>query len=420
MKKITACLFLFINAFAINTLTAQKNYIKGVIVTNNNDTVHGTINYHNWDENPSAIQFVKEGTTEVISYKPMQIKAFTVATDYYESATVDIDATSQRLEDLGNSIEPLMIKDTVFFSVYVKGEASLYYYKSKNDRKHFFIKKNNITEELINNYYYKHLDDQELLVKSDKYKQQLINHLADCSGITEDITTLNYRGNELLKLFIKYNKCRNTSVVFIKKSDNFIFEPFIIAGASITKLNFFTTPDYLGDVVFNRSTNFALGLALNIVLPRKSKTASLYNELLYKTYQMEAFRGTKYYDINYSNTKKYVFNFTYLKLTTLLRFTYPGKKLNPFFNIGMTNAYAIRSVNTLTIETQIYNSHYSETKPAIDDIKKYEAGIAIGIGILYKHISLDCRYERGNSMAKASDQVRCVTDNYYVLLGYRF
>ncbi len=415
MKTTIACLFLFINAFAI----AQKNYIKGVIITNDNDTIHGTINYLNWDKNPDAVQFVKEGTTEEISYKPIQIKAFIVATDYYESAIVAIDNSTKQLEHLSHSPDPVMVKDTVFLSAYVIGKVGLYYFKDKTDRKHFFIKKNNLMQELINNYFYFYNEGIDELIKSEKYKRQLIMEMDDCEGIIDDIKKLTYTSVELSRLFKKYNLCKNVTPLFVKKREKFIFEPTLIAGFSSTKFHFESTvPNYLQEAHFNRSSDLVFGIAVNIVIPRKRKALSLYNEFMYKSYGAKA-DVTTYFDSYTRFDKHYIFDFTYLKLVTLLRYIHPGKIFQPFFNIGITNGYAIKILNTQIVETTTAYNYRSYTIPAISDFRKYEQGAIGGVGVFYKHFSLEGRFEVGNGMSTTA-YLYSTIKSYYLLLAFKF
>ena len=85
MKK--AILFLLLLATMPIQTTAQVNPQKGYVITNGNDTVHGTIDYLTDARNAKACLFQKRGEEGYKSLSPSDIKGYRLADDgiYYVS-----------------------------------------------------------------------------------------------------------------------------------------------------------------------------------------------------------------------------------------------------------------------------------------------------------------------------------------------
>ena len=68
-------------------LAAQVNPQKGYVITNENDTVYGTIDYLTDAQNVKACLFQKAGESEYKSLSPSDIKGYRLADDgiYYVS-----------------------------------------------------------------------------------------------------------------------------------------------------------------------------------------------------------------------------------------------------------------------------------------------------------------------------------------------
>ena len=83
MKRINLILLLL--AIMSVKLTAQVNPQKGYIITNNNDTIHGTIDYLTDAQNAKSCLFQKAGESDYKSLTPADIRGYRLADDgiYY-------------------------------------------------------------------------------------------------------------------------------------------------------------------------------------------------------------------------------------------------------------------------------------------------------------------------------------------------
>ena len=86
MKKIIAFFLLSLATLPMQ-LAAQVNPQKGYIITNGNDTVHGTIDYLTDAQNVKACLFQKKGESVFKPLSPKDIKGYRLAGDgiYYVS-----------------------------------------------------------------------------------------------------------------------------------------------------------------------------------------------------------------------------------------------------------------------------------------------------------------------------------------------
>lgn len=123
MKQIltAALLVIMLSGLSGQTLDKARNPVKGYVITNDNDTIHGTIDYLSGAENAEVCHFCPEGKSEFQPYSPDDIKGYRFQNDgvYYVSRT-------------------LPVKGKIFAEYLLKGGVSLYRYED-GMRTLFFI-----------------------------------------------------------------------------------------------------------------------------------------------------------------------------------------------------------------------------------------------------------------------------------------
>ena len=233
MKKIlfySLCFFITI-LFTSNETFAQKNFIEGYIITLKKDTVKGTIDYREWNLNPSSIHFI-DATGKKSTFKPDDISGFYVPPkDLYISSHVSIDLSSIEPKDLIEHKDPKIVKDTALFLLtVVKGKASLYYMKDHNNREHYYVSKdgNPLIELLIKKNYMDNYDGNTMnhnyLATVELFKGQLILLFDDCPSLKRNINNSEYLYSSIRSLVIKYNECQHSSIDFVKKEEPIKFK----------------------------------------------------------------------------------------------------------------------------------------------------------------------------------------------------
>ena len=107
---------------------AQTNLKSGYIITLQNDTIHGTINYRMEKKNERRCKFRRDGERKFTSYSPEEINAYRADNDefYYVAKTVDINGKPVRK----------------FVGYLVKGGMNLYHYL-KNGKIYYLLEGEN-------------------------------------------------------------------------------------------------------------------------------------------------------------------------------------------------------------------------------------------------------------------------------------
>ena len=116
-------------------LVAQSNYQAGFVVTNNGDTLDGSIDYKRWDRSPGRISFKTSSESKV--YAPLDIKSFMVANETYVSAIVDVDISPFKIGELDDVSQPIFSKDTVFLQSLIEGDKEFTLFERPKWKKSF-------------------------------------------------------------------------------------------------------------------------------------------------------------------------------------------------------------------------------------------------------------------------------------------
>ena len=122
MQKLICILLCALLANA--SLYAQTNPKSGYVITNENDTIAGTIDYLSDNRNCKECHFIPHGSDMMTIYKPLDIQGFRFADNgaYYVRKLLTFNSESKN----------------VFAELLVKGGVSLYYYSETDEDYYFF------------------------------------------------------------------------------------------------------------------------------------------------------------------------------------------------------------------------------------------------------------------------------------------
>ncbi len=416
---------LVILLFSSIGIYSQGNWEYGFIVKKNNDTIHGQIELKTINKYFEKINFNANGI--ITTYHPKQINSFSIKTEkqnlQFNSSVVKIELSDNSFSKLTNNPKPNLIIDTIFVQLLVQGAKNLYYYEDLIfGNKHFLIDENNgILTDLIFKKYYINAS-QTQIGYNEQFKGQLINHLTNCKQINfESINTIKFKSDALINLFTDYNNCfENQQASYIYKAEKSKVQFGLLLGGNLNTIQFKSSTDKINEVKLNQSIGLNLGLFINIPLSKTNNKWCFYNELLYSSYKHT---GTGY-NIYFNNPtwyKKVIevgISATYIKLFTALQYQIQSYKLKPFIQLGISNGYAIQSKSNSNIESRFYSTTTEETI-ALIEFRKYEQSLFGGLGVNYKKVGCEVRYELGNGMSKISS-LTSRTSNLYFLINYRF
>lgn len=212
MKLLTKllCLACLLPAFA----NAQSNFKPGYIVTLKGDSVDGTIDYRQWEVNPTAITFRNTSGAEN-NYTATDIKAFGInGLEKYESYTLAISNDATEISKLALKPDTSTIIKTAFFKLTATGRnvCLLQYIDAIKTR--FFVKSNSaaLPEELIYHAYY-NADESSSVKYVTSYRGQLSN-LAISAGVDsksfeDKIAQAAYNESDIVKIVQIINGASN-------------------------------------------------------------------------------------------------------------------------------------------------------------------------------------------------------------------
>ncbi len=337
----------------IGSSYGQNDFRSGFIVTLDNDTIQGQVDYRSNSKNyESCIFKIEEGEKE---YYPNQIIGFGYNDDKFFSS---------------------QIIEGSFVEVLVTGEISLY----KSRDKYHIVKDTSFfnLESIIEKV---EIDGKTGKKEIGKWKGVLTYLISDClqnpNGLTSNMK-LSERG--LARLIVKYNKCTGTELVEFKAKKPWTkFDFGAILGVSRSEITtegsgFFS---YLDDSY--SSIDPSIGVLIAASFPRITERMAFQGEL-------------HFLKSSYSSSVELPMSFiqlhdTFIDLTTLslpisLKYSFPEKRYGFYIQGGINFDYHLNS-STRLISEQI-RGDVVNTFPEISpfEINDSQVGYWGGIGIL--------------------------------------
>lgn len=342
---------------------------------------------------------------------------FQVHSKIYVSVVVQSEQSSVKTHELDHSPSLQISTDSTFLLTLVRGARSLYFNRGEAGNENFYIPGDYGFDLLVYKRYINDADGN--ISENKKYIGQLALYLRDCREIQSLLKDLSYTQHSLMNLFQKYFSCVSSTPDHLKIKEKRKPDIGALVGLSMTTLDFKGTGyRYLVDTDYDLSVNLAMGLFFNARLAGNQGKWSISNELMLAFYECEG----EYTD--YENEDKYSIISTaigsgFLRINSMIRYTYPVKKLQPYVNAGFSVGLVFMQSNDKRTYTKFYSSEKVERDEALGAFRNYELSCLAGIGARYGRFHLESRYERGNGMSEYSG-IKSITQRIYILLGYRF
>lgn len=199
---------------------SQSTFDAGYVVTLEDDTIKGFIGSNNKVISPVIIAFKETATASVTSFTPLTAKGFSVNGNFYESATIQVETSPYKKDELTSDKEIHLTTRTVFLEAIVKGSKSLYSYKDDRLEEQFYIKNNDMWELLIfKRYLQPQKDGKPSVASNTQYVSQLALYLQDYRDIQVKLISTGYVKNDLKNLFITYYEATKKKASFIQKNE---------------------------------------------------------------------------------------------------------------------------------------------------------------------------------------------------------
>ncbi len=411
MKKLY---FIFIILFLTQKISAQENFYPGYIITTENDTILGKIEFKDEESNANICNFKKSDSKEIISYKPGEIKGyrFLKTEKYYISYEIKTEKRSRH----------------VFFEYLIQGPVQLYYYRHEW-QDYFFIEnpEGEITV-VMKKPDEKVRDPKTLRIiqkEDNQYKIVLMQTFYNCPLITEDITkmtTLNR--SSMIDIVKNYIACINTSedkVQYIEfgTKDNklqFKIEFSLYTGIRYQSFNFEEKrKKHLSESMY--SIYPQVGTEIGLSMPRVLKPVSIQLGMAYSK-MGGADECNSLYEKSFTYYKKYTFNSDLLIGNLGIRYTYPNGKIRPTAEFGGAYTYLFNYSSKIYKEENIENKIIIESshdlKPSDNTYFCIYGSLGVNFKVRQKSFVF-LRFDYDNLFQKTND-----LSSMQVKLGYIF
>jgi hypothetical protein len=244
---------------------AQISYEKGYYVDLSDKKVECLIKNMDWDNNPVDFQYKMSETSEPALATIDNVKEFGIGTAViYKSFYLDIDRSSEKIDEITTNRNPVFKKERLFLRVLVVGNANLYSYKAGEIWRYFYGKSDSTLHQLISK---KFRGPNGAIFTNESYKQQLLNDLtcAEISG--DDIQKLEYSRTSLVKFFSKYNECSGggSTLVEERKRDRILIA--LRPGLNYSTFEVKESEFYGGGMKFEPQAGLRLGLLFEFLFP---------------------------------------------------------------------------------------------------------------------------------------------------------
>ena len=207
MKKILFILFFI--SFSLS-LSAQRFFETGYFIDNDGKRNDCLIQNEQWLLNPISFSYkMKEGENgKTLALNDVQ--EFGVEAQYkFVRATVKVEQTSDNLNLLNKNSELNFKEETIFLNHLIEGAAHLYVYVTKDFTRYFYQVNDKNIEQLTWKQY---RDENNKHTVNRTFRKELWENLK-CEDITiNNVSGLNYKKDELIDFFIKYNSCKSDLV----------------------------------------------------------------------------------------------------------------------------------------------------------------------------------------------------------------
>ncbi|MCZ4318348.1 hypothetical protein O4H26_05035 [Aequorivita viscosa] len=399
---------IFFAAILFSTISAfsQTHFEPGYIIETNGTKVACLIKNEDWKGSPTTFVYKlsENGETKIGSLDNV-IEFGSEQSFKYIKATVEIDQSTDVVNNLKFDRNPDLKEETIFLKTLVEGKASLYFTLNSDTPRYFYSKDNGTIEQLI---YKRYLVTRLKMGTNDRFKQQLATNL-NCSDLTEkSFENLEYKTNSLINIITKYNSCHNSeSVVFKKNKREAKFNLSIRPGVTFSSFSMQRRGD--AQVNFDSNTGIRIGVEAEYIFPFNNGKWSVFVEPTYRSYKTE--KEILYVDmITFQKYTTVSVNYTSIELPLGGRHYMYLKNDAAFF----IDAAVIMDLTTLGSEINSSNEDSYDLNVMAD------AALALGVGFRYQNkYSVSARYHTSRLLLNY-ENINSGYKSFAVIVGYNF
>lgn len=284
MKKQLSIILIILASF--NSFS-QISFEKGYYINNSGQLIRGEIKNIDWKNNPVEFEFRLLDTTESKFLTIQLVQEFGIDNvSKYVRSTVNMDRSSDRLNELTINSNPIFGEETLFLQVLFEGASNLYRFHDGNLVRFFYSKENQPKiEQLI---FKRYLSSGSLVGENNGFRQQLFKDLK-CDKISENtLKRLKYRKDDLVNFFDTYSRCSDSnSVNFDEKHKIDYFNLALRVHGNSSSLEFQDRLEPNRNIDFGNKINIGIGLEAEFILPFNKNKWAFFVEPTYRSFQAE-------------------------------------------------------------------------------------------------------------------------------------
>lgn len=379
-------------------LYAQTNPERGFIVTNQNDTVYGTIDYLSDAKCAYTCLFKPDGETEYKTFGPNDISAYRFTDNgvFYVTRTFDVDGEQK----------------TFFAEYLIEGGVSLFHHKENKTDYYYFIGEDGKVVVAKNDYQDTFYSNQTEKEKADKRRAALgdVNQIFTKSDKTlHDLWTKEINARNLTKITQEYDMKYCTSAGdcvafrYNEKASRSVRARFMVEagiGFGSNKLAGNTINGSFGAISYDGITMNAavpsIGVGVNVAFPRFNKSLSVEAMARFSRWSMSDTYELKYGE---NNTKDVSLKYWDLGFQVGPAYSFmPQSKISPIVRAG----FAMETPLGIKKENFRYFAFDSEENPTIQAYGFY-VGAGVDIAIQKHTLRLAAEYQWTHSPNKEVD-----------------
>jgi len=392
MKKLLV--LTLITLFSLNCYS-QITFENGYFITNAGKKTNCLIKNIDWKNNPTGFEYKMSENAQINNKSIKNVTEFGISGhSKYKRFTVNIDRSSEKLSDMSFHRRADFKKETIFLKVLIEGDATLYYYEDENLRRFFFSVGDKKAEQLIFKQY---ITSGNKILKNERYKQQLLNNLK-CKNISlSDIKKTGYNKKDLINLFIKYNKCKDSKFTsFGEKLKRDLFNFTVRPGLNSSSLTIRNSVLNPGGIDFGNKLGFRFGIEAEFIMPYNKNKWAIIIEPTYQYFISEK-------KLTNENVKAY---YKSIELPVGIRYYFFLNKnskifINASYIIDFTSNSAIKFDSGKTLEIVTNNN------------------IAFGIGYKKNNkYSLELRYQTSRNILRSHLYWHSNYNTLSIVFGY--
>ncbi len=266
---------------------SQVSFEKGYYIDSNKQKINCFIKDMGWRSNPTEFEYKLSENGEIKKATLKSVQEFGINNILkYVRSTVNIDRSSENINNLSYEKNPEFQQEELFLKVLVAGKATLYQYIDDNLIRYFYSKENTDIKQLIFKSY---RIDENNIGKNNQFRQQLWGNLKCPKFKLSKIENIRYKKNDLVRFFTEYNKCHDDKefVNFDLKPKRDLFHLTIRPRINRSSLKTQNTLSDFKDTDFGNKFGFGFGIEAEFILPYNKNKWAIAIEPTYQRFKSE-------------------------------------------------------------------------------------------------------------------------------------